>query len=702
MIAGLRQNGLLGKAYFYVGDEPGSDLELNNLLRAYGQLHQLAPEVPTVMTLTFPPSQKLVDANAAWCFEQHLVPMLDEPRAVDTLRARGDTVWSYVCVGDTWPWPGLMIDDSLVGSRLLPWMQHALGYTGLLYWSTTAFGSYVDPVYHPRDPYADPYSIPDIHAAGDGFLLYPGKSVGLPGPVGSIRVHAIEGGLQDREQLHLFEQRSMAIATTLGVADRIAVRDLLKPYFDVLYTWIDNYRDDPALFETVRSEVGAQVDRLVNGVPAVVVLGKARAFHVPVTVYVGSGTAVTIAGAASTPAERTTKADIHRTILPLPAGYQKVVVTVGADTLTRSVQVGPIGLPHPLRINSFETDQNVTRLRTVGASVARSTAHPATGGSSLQITFQAGSQSPGVYFYAADIGRNNWTTYDTFAFEAYNDSDHVLVVNGKFYNSVTADDKHPVYLAPRQMQTVRFRLWHLPNDLTHPDQGGFDPVRAHVVPDLHEPAELGRFGVRGQPAVRVDEHGAGKPGHVRTAGRQRRTHVRAGGGQWCDCHWPAGCGSRDLAANDGGRAGRWPGRVRGGRVGPDERARPDHRGRADLAAAIGRLAEPGRAVGHPRRPAGRRGRRRRQTDLPCSYATEHAGGWLARFAHLGQLAHRHPHRCEQRKRRDGDGRSSGRPGCRRQALLLRTDDRQPAAAWLAGQPRRHPVAHHDHPAERHR
>ncbi|WP_163566609.1 hypothetical protein [Fodinicola feengrottensis] len=55
--------------------------------------------------------------------------MLDEPRAVDTLKARGDLVWTYICIGDMWPYPGVMINDSLVGSRLVPWFQHSQGYT---------------------------------------------------------------------------------------------------------------------------------------------------------------------------------------------------------------------------------------------------------------------------------------------------------------------------------------------------------------------------------------------------------------------------------------------------------------------------------------------------------------------------------------------------------------------------------------------
>ncbi len=187
----LRQQGLLPKAFFYLGDEPGSDQAEDVLVGAYKTLHQVAPEVPTIMTLTHRPRQSLIDENNAWVFEQHTVPMLDEPRAVDTLKARGDLLWTYICIGDTWPYPGVMIDDSLVGSQLVPWFQHSQGYTGLLYWSTTAFGTWDGTNYTPRDVYAIPYA--DDSSAGDGFMLYPGKPVGVAGPVGSLRMHAVRG-----------------------------------------------------------------------------------------------------------------------------------------------------------------------------------------------------------------------------------------------------------------------------------------------------------------------------------------------------------------------------------------------------------------------------------------------------------------------------------------------------------------------------
>ncbi len=57
----LRQQGLINKAYFYVGDEPGDDHAEDTLVGAYKTLHQYAPEVPTIMTLTHRPRQSLLN-----------------------------------------------------------------------------------------------------------------------------------------------------------------------------------------------------------------------------------------------------------------------------------------------------------------------------------------------------------------------------------------------------------------------------------------------------------------------------------------------------------------------------------------------------------------------------------------------------------------------------------------------------------------
>ena len=56
---------------------------------------------------------------------------------------------------------------------------------------------------------------------GDGSLLYPGKKVGIDGPVGSIRLEALRDGIEDFDYLTLADQKLGPAATKSFVA-RIA------------------------------------------------------------------------------------------------------------------------------------------------------------------------------------------------------------------------------------------------------------------------------------------------------------------------------------------------------------------------------------------------------------------------------------------------------------------------------------------------
>jgi hypothetical protein len=115
---------------------------------------------------------------------------------MDWVRAHSHAWW-YPLVGTVWPLPSVFIDDSLLGTRLIAWMQHDFGIEGLLYWSTTIFKKWNGTQYIDRDTWADPTGYPKTN--GDGFLLYPGRQVGIDGPVCTIRMEALRGGVEDGE-----------------------------------------------------------------------------------------------------------------------------------------------------------------------------------------------------------------------------------------------------------------------------------------------------------------------------------------------------------------------------------------------------------------------------------------------------------------------------------------------------------------------
>ncbi|MFC0627959.1 glycoside hydrolase domain-containing protein [Kribbella deserti] len=474
VVDGLRAmgGGLIERGYFYYADEPMNDAAYEHVRKLFATVDTIAPDIPHVLTLTDPPPQKLLDFVHAWAFVL-TAPKPELPGLVESLKARGDLVWWYAAYGHQWPIPGVFTADSAVGHRLLPWIQHHLGIEGFLFWSTTVFGKYdfaPDGHYQWADRWTDPNALNEY--PGDGYLLYPGKQVGIDGPVGTVRLQALRDGFEDLEYLALYERRATELLAQWGATGRFDVKAALRSAHDVLHGGL-SYKDDSVLFHQIRAQVGAEVAQLFGSSPALISVGKPTAHNVPVTVIVAKGTSVTIAGSNSLPVESTAGADIHRIAADLPAGRTDLMVTVAGRQLKRTIEVGAAATPHQIIINSFETDVEVRKARASYVTATRSAEHVVTGKSSAKLVFQANTPvDPGVYFYTGaaeapqeSIGRNNWSTIDAIAFDVFNDSNDLIVLYCDFHDPVKLDAHNPAYLLPGQ-QRVLIPLAGLVNDLS--------------------------------------------------------------------------------------------------------------------------------------------------------------------------------------------------------------------------------------------
>jgi len=170
------------------------------------------PDFPTDNTM-----YELLDGYLdIWCPN---LSFYDEP-AMRAKQTRGEEVWWYVCCGPGKPYPNFFVDYDGIDHRVLMWMQKLYDVQGLLYWSTT----YWNPA-STKDVWEDVATVKDINPDiyGDGSLFYPGAKVGLPGPVGSIRLECIRDGLEDFDYLTLLE-RKIGPARTKDLIRRV-VRD---------------------------------------------------------------------------------------------------------------------------------------------------------------------------------------------------------------------------------------------------------------------------------------------------------------------------------------------------------------------------------------------------------------------------------------------------------------------------------------------
>lgn len=127
--------------------------------------------------------------------------------------------------------------------RMIFWQQKREHVQGPLYWCTP----YWDPA-STENPWDNMMTVKEINPdlRGDGSLFYPGRHVGVDGPVSSLRLEMIRDGLEDFDHLSMIESR-------LG-------RDACDAFISRLVRSLQDYEQDPMLLEQVRREMGARLE----------------------------------------------------------------------------------------------------------------------------------------------------------------------------------------------------------------------------------------------------------------------------------------------------------------------------------------------------------------------------------------------------------------------------------------------------------
>ena len=295
----LRENGndtidLFKKAYYYLGsicDEPDSvedfelvresDLIITNAkfevaekLNDYPDLKESLLSLKHIVTVSY--SEELVGTDTiggvqTWCPKFRYFHTQEQrqeymERQNSQERLMGENVWWYGCLDPRAPYPTYHLDDSLISSRVISWMQYDYGIEGDLYWCVNWYTSYSGV----RDVWTDAESVVDT--PGDGYLLYPGREFGVDGPIGTLRLESIRESREDYEYLWLFEQKIQEYNSINGTA--YDANELLQTYFEELYDGAIPNRDSElfhqkrlALLEAVEAlhtDLNAAVKSFVN------------------------------------------------------------------------------------------------------------------------------------------------------------------------------------------------------------------------------------------------------------------------------------------------------------------------------------------------------------------------------------------------------------------------------------------------------
>ncbi|MBN2451247.1 MAG: DUF4091 domain-containing protein [Lentisphaeria bacterium] len=199
----LKAKGWDRRVVLYISDEPfDREPEIRAQMKALcAMIHGVDPGI-RIYSSTWHQQPEWEDSLDVWGIGHYgIVP---EAKIRD-LQAKGATIW--------WTTDGQMCTDTpyCAIERLLPHYCFQYGAEAYEFWGVDWLT--YDPfqygwhrfLIHNFGPGSDPHYV--RYPNGDGFLLYPGAPIGVPGPVTSVRFEQAREGVEDYEYLFLLRQR---------------------------------------------------------------------------------------------------------------------------------------------------------------------------------------------------------------------------------------------------------------------------------------------------------------------------------------------------------------------------------------------------------------------------------------------------------------------------------------------------------------
>ena len=120
----------------------------------------------------------------------------------DQARKEGAELWFYICNHPFGRYPNRWLDQSLLKSRVLFWINYLYDLNGYLHWGFNQYAA---------DPYTQEGISKDL-PLGERAIAYPGSN----GWIGSLRFSAQRDGIQDYEYLRRLEDSLRQVKTRVG------------------------------------------------------------------------------------------------------------------------------------------------------------------------------------------------------------------------------------------------------------------------------------------------------------------------------------------------------------------------------------------------------------------------------------------------------------------------------------------------------
>ena len=242
--------------------------EVKSLLEGYPKLQESLMKISHVVTRQEYSSDFAGNDTdggiQTWClyvnqYEENGFTDIMEARRNADGRAYGEDFWWYHCQEPGNPYPSFFIDDNLISTRTITWMQKHYDVTGYLEWCVNFWQKYNGSSYVTRDIWSDPASFNGKN--GDGQLIYSGSKYGLNEPISTLRLESTREANEDYEYLWMFEQRIAELNQQYSKTyDSDAI---LNTFYSRIFTGVQP-KTDVDEFKSVRSELLQLLDDMYN------------------------------------------------------------------------------------------------------------------------------------------------------------------------------------------------------------------------------------------------------------------------------------------------------------------------------------------------------------------------------------------------------------------------------------------------------
>ena len=195
LVENLKKNGWLDIYMQHIADEP---IESNKA--SYAEISDYVRKlIPGIKVIEACHSSDLDGSIDIWVPQLNFLK--DDFKFYKEQQEKGKEVWYYTCLGPQDNFANRFIEQPLIKTRILHWINYRYGITGYLHWGLN----------HWRPHHNNPYTMTtDMNYAGntlpggDMNVVYPKENKLLP----CIRLEAMRDGIVDYELLKMLEAKN--------------------------------------------------------------------------------------------------------------------------------------------------------------------------------------------------------------------------------------------------------------------------------------------------------------------------------------------------------------------------------------------------------------------------------------------------------------------------------------------------------------